>query len=257
MRCVWGFNGKKYMKLSKRVNLSVLVLGVSGLAVGGGAGAAITNDGYPPLGGVSLSSSGTGVGNGGGRTWSFSAFDFSAFDQLWYGIDTTYLPMIAMNQQAGFTAGENLVYSVADSSPGSGIAVWTGNSDFTYNVPSAVTVNVPVRLTLTLGGAGASEFVESTTLLAIDPAFDTSQSVVAEVSGDFSINILAEAFKDGSWTPINDLFDAESTYESDGTRSSFGTTFYSTAVPEPMSAMLLALGGVALQLRRRRCSADG
>jgi len=215
----------------------------------------ITNDGYPAVGGVSWVGAGS-PGSGTGATWTYSSFDFSAFDQLWYGFNASILPepLVSMNNNSGWAASANLSFSSIDSSLASGIAVWTGASDFTTVTPAATT-SIPVRFTASLQGPGATQFVLSNTLLTIDPTFDTSQSVVTEVIGDFSVNFLAEGFYGGTWTPINDLFDGQDTASGDQTNANFSTGFYSTAataVPEPSSALMLGLTCLTLTFRRCR-----
>jgi hypothetical protein len=136
--------------------------------------------------------------------------------------------------------------------PSVGIAVWTGSTSFTYNCGSCITTTLSTRFTMSLSGAGATQFIPSTDLLGIDSLFDTSQSVVAEVTGDFGVNFLYEAYFGGSWQPVLDLFDSQQTDPGASVITDHGGSFYSTPVPEPSTALLLGLGLVGFAGRRRR-----
>ena len=167
-----------------------------------------------------------------------------------------------MNSGPSYTLDENLVFDVGASNLPGGVAVWTGNSNFTYyNLPSPspTTVSLPVRFTLTLSGTGAADgLIDSTNLLGIDPAFDDSQSVVAKITGDFSAHWLAEAQWGATWTPVLTLFNNTPTVAGDEARTNVGGAFYSTevsAVPEPGSAVTLALlltSSIGLHRQRRK-----
>jgi hypothetical protein len=234
----------------KKLSHLALPLVTTALICGSGAHAAtIATDGYPPPGGVTFAGSGgISVGHTGGRNFGFSGFDFGAFDQLWWGLDPR---QFAMNNGPGFTAGESLGFSLADSNLAGGTAVFTGES--TANVFGTPTI-IPLRLTVSLSGAGT--LVESTSLLGIDPTFDTSQGALVSIGGDVTVNLLVEGFSGGSWTPMVELFDNLATDPGQGTRSNFGGTFYSTApvstVPEPSRAILMIAGIGAMVMARRR-----
>jgi hypothetical protein len=209
----------------------------------------ISKDGFPAPGGTAFVGTGTDTGSAGGAGFDFSGFDFGAFDQLWWGLDTAYLPEFATDGAVD-TAGESLSFAGAAGSTAS----WTGQTSFTHSCDTGCTTDlVNTRFTITLSGAGASAFFPSSDLLVLDAGFDTSQSVLTEVTGDFGVTFLYEVFFGGSWQPVFDLFDAEQTPPTSNlVVTSHGGSFYSTAVPEPGAALLVGLAVAAVLATRTR-----
>ncbi len=195
---------------------------------------------------------GTNPALNGGVTWNYSNLDMGAVDQLWYGLNPTYLPEVSLN---GVYVNDALVLSGIISSTQ---ARWTGSSQIYARVSSSFNwYTVPVRFTMTLTGTGTSGFISATDLQSIDATFDNSIGVVAPITGDFSANFLYEAYWQGTWYSVDYLFDMLETSQSHHYNVSHGTGLYwteksipVTAIPEPLTCVLVAIGSIAVAIKK-------
>jgi hypothetical protein len=80
--------------------------------------------GYPPPGGVSFSSSGSGSGADGGETFSYTSFNTADYAQLYWGLNTS------ANVNEGIPNG-NMTFLSYNSS--TGIATWISTSNWTFS----------------------------------------------------------------------------------------------------------------------------
>lgn len=217
---------------------------------------------FPPPGGVIWTPSGAFPGEAGGENWGYSNFNFAAGNiaSLWWG-PTANAMGISLDDGQSYTGSE--ILSFASFSGNS--ATWTGSSSLTWlhdHGSSAVWHNnelMSVRYTVTL--SGNATWVNPGPL-----AITGDNGVVANVTGDFTANLLAEGlmpvarggFGGGTvaggpnaWQPIDDAFNSYSTGGATG--STFGAGFWVQPIPAPGAALLgvLGLGMVGLVRRRR------
>jgi hypothetical protein len=204
-------------------------------------GAGLIGPVYPAPGGNSFSSSGNS-GTAGGKTYSYSGFDPTQYDQLYWG------PTDILN-----------VYNSGDPTPADMSFVGhTGNVyEFDSTTPWAFldsfegTQQLNTRLLLTVTGLGA---VDTETDLGATGGNSTYP--LFEVTEDFSANFVFESFDDAAWTAITDYQNQNNNFNGAGTtHSSASFGFYSTsAVPEPSTMLLFGTGLAALSFIRRRRS---
>jgi len=212
---------------------------------------------FPPPGGVTWSLTGD-MGTWPYATLSFSNFDLSQSDDLWWtSVDTGYpsLSPVRMTLDGGIDeAGEYLTYDTT-SPVSSGVARWFGVTD--WNCPvSGFTGwrNVSTRFTLT--------FTPSTNLL-VGASQGVSAPYVHMVDGSFSVKLEAAGYCSTGppsyqqWRPINE-FPQWAGNTGDTMTHHFGGFYYTDPEPsaddspEPATWVLLACTGGLAALRRRR-----
>lgn len=214
-----------------------------------------TGPAYPPPGGVTLSQAGN-PGTAGGKTFSFSNFDFSQFGSLWWG------PTNASDYTGG---GIENVADSGNNNPGNmhfvgfnataGAYEWDSGANWSFDSQFDGPVNVPTRFLLKFSGAA----VPTTKALAGIASADTSEEV-AQITGNFSGNFVFEANTSGStWTPVLDFYNsAHCIGVCNGVNTSADFGFWSTAssgaTPEPRFYGLVMVGmiGLLALVRRRR-----
>jgi hypothetical protein len=193
------------------------------------AQAAIIGPVYPAPGGNNWSQvSGTSAGDAGGVLWQYSGFNGLAFDELYWGAS------VANAIQAGLDGNLHVLtfldYDLSDYD-----AHWYGNVP--YNYFNQYYDDVQIRFTMTLIPLSASQHLE----LA---SWDSSLGAVADNSsgGNYQARLQFEAFWDGQFRPLNEMWQSPS---HDGyTMTSFNGGFYyqQNTVPEPSFILLLVSG---------------
>jgi hypothetical protein len=184
---------------------------------------------YPPPGGVNFTPSGD-IGRPGGRDFVFTNFDFSQFNELYWGPSDSEAVRIALDG-AFDSQSEALAFDAGQSDLTNGIARWTGSTTISYvdSVQGTITTTLATRFTLR-----PMELTNATPIsMTVASTLGIPQAgAVVPVTGDFKANLLMEAFFDGSWQPVLDLYDNLHTLQTGGALTSFnGGFFYTPAAP--------------------------
>jgi len=206
--------------------------------------------GYPAPGGNSAIGSGISPTEVGGKTWSYSGFNPSAYGNLYYAIGSytsgfnlgsPILSADGTNQALNFNASlSNLV---------GGVAVWSGMT----NVPGYGGVLTQYRLSVTDSG--------SNSIALLDPlliGLPSSAGAVLDVTGNYNANwqFLISTNGGASFSAARPTYDnLPFKNPSYSLVSNIGGAFYATApVPEASTygMMLAGLGLVGFAARRRK-----
>lgn len=193
--------------------------------------AALIGPAWPAPGGTSFSASGA-AGATGGQDRTYSAFDFSAFDQLWWGLGSVRSSMDGEIDSAGETMS---LVSMAGS-----VAVWNG-------VTSINGSSVDTLLTVTIGTGAPGGWLDPSTF----GVSLTETNAFAEITSDpFTVNLTLEArfTDDTTYVSFLGLFDANSDFSQDGDAifSNFGNIYSTSVVPVPAAAWLFGSGLLGL-----------
>jgi hypothetical protein len=203
--------------------VSLLVLAGASFALAGPVGPV-----YPPPGGVdwsALSANATAAGRSGGQTWQYQNFDFSAFDEMWWG------PWNATEVKLAFdgafdSPGETMTFSVSASNASAGVAVWTGS--VTVALATGGTQTLSSRFTV------KSATLTGTPIAMVDATavgITSGSGLVVPVNGDYKANFVFEVFRNGVWQPAADAYDQIATVpNAQGLRMSFSAGFFYTPV---------------------------
>jgi len=112
------------------------------------------------------------------------------------------------------------------------MARWSGATPISYFDPNQglITTTLATRFTLRpfdLSGGTPISITEASTL-GIPQA-----GAVVRVTGNFTASLLMEAFFNGSWQPVLDLFDSLQTVQGTSVITSLSGGFFYTPPPEP------------------------
>jgi hypothetical protein len=200
---------------------------------------------YPAPNNNGFSSSGTNSGSAGGKTFNYSGFDTSAFDDLYWGPDENLLPGAGLDG-----ALHTMTY---DQTMGT-TAYWQTTSSYTNPTTNATSTQT-IWLAIDIFGLGSSPWISATSI-----GLPSSVGAVVDDSAgsNFSANLLFTVGASPGGTPINNLQQAPTTGCPDSncrTQTAFTGAFYWTdpvaAVPEPASLALIGAGMVGFCAIRR------
>jgi len=203
------------------------------------AGAALIGPEWPAPGGTTYTTSG-GAGSAGGLTISYSGFDPSQYAELYWG-PWEGAPIGASLNGSTIEASEYMTLSTFSGNT----ATWTGSSTWSYFSGGQWHNNqaIDTRLTVTL--SPSMSFVDA------DP-LGPSVGVLAQVTGDYTANLLFEACFFGTWRPVNVGYNMYQTPPGVQTGLDFSGGYYHTPVPIPDAALLFGSGLLGLLGIRRR-----
>ncbi|MBN1978929.1 MAG: tandem-95 repeat protein [Anaerolineae bacterium] len=196
------------------------------------AALALTGPTSTPPGGVTVTYSDPTqrqIGIAGGLDVAYSNFDFNQFQTLYWGSAGAGAVGLAFDGAID-APGETMSFSLTQSSLANGLARWTGSAGITYWTGSAWTSPVlPTRFTI---GVTDSSDNPIPMVQASQVGIPGSGAVIT-VTGNFTANLLFEAYYSGSWQPALSLFNSLHTRpELDGrVLSQFSDAFYYTDVP--------------------------
>ncbi len=203
-----------------------------------------------PPGGFSFTLSGdTGIGIG--QDTTYFNFDFSAFNQLWFGIGNVGSAMDG--------AVDSLGESMSLISMSSKVAIWSGTT--TINTTTGLR-NVDTLFTATITGLTRHNWLDPVPL-QIDPSVT---NIVTEIKSNkltdntLSLNFLYEARFDGEveYTPFKEFFNTNSNAsEIQNVRLTHDRRFYYTVVPVPATFWLFGSGLLGLIGIARRKKQNG
>jgi len=203
--------------------------------------------GFPPPGGVTYSGSGSAT-SAGGRTWSYSDFNPTAYGDLFYTVTT---PILSFQN----SATDTLSFNAGLSDLASGLAVWTGATQVQLSNYSWQTIYTEFKLTVKDFGniPLALTSGSSVGLLGL--------GAVLDVNGNFkaTFEFLASTTNGSGYQAARTLYDGLSRLTSGQLSSSAGGAFYATApVPEPETYAMFAvgLGLLGFMSRRRKVRAS-
>lgn len=204
------------------------------------AWAALSGPVWPAPGGTSYIPSGN-EGSTGGKTFSYSGFDSTKYDKLYWGPSEGATIGASLNG-SGISGSEIMNFSSFSGNK----AYWTGSSTWTWidgGGTQHINEAINTRMTLTLTGAS---FQDASAL------GKSSVGVLAQVNNDYAANILFEAQFGSTWMPVRDGYNLFETDPAIPTGTTFNGGFYYTPVPVPAAVWLFGSGLVGLIGLRRK-----
>jgi hypothetical protein len=181
--------------------------------------AAINGPIYPPTNGVTYVGAGQ-ADSGAGRTNTYTDMSLDGLEFRWWGDAGTPIVNSLSNNP-----NDVVHFNAGQSDLAQGVAVYTGTSNFTYQVSGGgfVTRNVETRLTIS-----TTDLLDSPIPMVLGSDLGIVAAAVATVDADdFTARLLFEARNpvNGAWTPTSDLFDSFNT-TSTSTLTSLNAGFY-------------------------------
>ncbi|MFT7220493.1 MAG: hypothetical protein ACI8Z1_002110 [Candidatus Azotimanducaceae bacterium] len=207
--------------------------------------AAVLGPTYPAPGGNTFS--GSGSGTEGGANWNYGGFDSGAYDQMWFGLNNTDYGISG----AGLHGSANpfVLFSVSGTT-----AEW--RADTTWKISTSTTdehKDAQTRLLMDVSGLGTNPWITDLVGIGLGAFLNIGAVVDLSAGSAFSLNWEIEADTGSGWQNLNGPSGVQQHADHDGfNNSSFATGFYYTeSVPAPGGLLLLALGFVAMGLKRR------
>jgi hypothetical protein len=199
--------------------------------------------GFPAPGGTTFVGAGQAAGQTGGGTATWSGFNFSAFDQLWWGPTAVQLGAVG--------SISNLTLSGAF---GGLTETWSGNVTLP-NFPGSVTLAAQFTATIV---SGASGWIDPSTVGIPTSGPNSAQAVAEITSGPFALLEKFEVNVGGVWTPFLNEYQVLSTNGIQSQMTVQGALWYTAVVPGPVvgaglpGLVTAALAMVGLARRRRQ-----
>ena len=227
------------------------------------AAAAIIGPVWPAPGGTTYTQVGSNRTTG-GATGTYTAFDTSQFDDLYWGYEQVLAPLFS-----GTSGGASTSQALTAGALGGGEIVWDGaNWMITTAFGSTPSYDIRFRTSIfDLNGNNITNQVVSGSsvglptmpyLLAMDAA------TLAGWGGGFKVFSAFEAYNGSSWVGVTNLYDSLSTpagCTSCVKTATSGVLYYTepVAAPEPASLLLFGLSAFAVagSLRRRTGPGSG
>ncbi|WP_136442000.1 VPLPA-CTERM sorting domain-containing protein [Pacificoceanicola onchidii] len=227
--------------------IAATIATVCALTIGSAAQAA-TLAGYPAPGGTSFSGSDNPFSssgpNTGTATWTYSGFDPSEWDQLWWGFEDLELAMDGAIDELGEAmslasmSGATIVYE--------GMTSIDAGDVFTRAVATIV--------------SGGSNWIDPTTVGILSPNIFAVSEVDGTVPFVVTFAVTASGTYDAGgagYVPWFNYFDPNTGPSEDGnSRTSFYRNFYYTTAEVPLPAglplLLAGLAGLVVVRRRKR-----
>ena len=197
--------------------------------------AALVGPDYPAPGGNDWSGNGVSAADG-TAIWSYSNFNSSAFNELYFGLNQLdYGPAGA---GLDFTADTLSLFGTSGQT-----AEWRASTTWMEPV-TQVHQPADTRLIMTITGLGATPWITDLASIGLNVGFGDLGAVVDNSSGlDFVLTWSIEANTGSGWQAINSVLQGAG--HDGATRSSVATGFYS-AVPIPAAAWLFGSGLLGL-----------
>lgn len=191
---------------------------------------------YPAPGGNTYNSSGDPIAPG-GATANYGNFNPAAYGQLWWTITDVANPF-----DSSFSNGTG---NMAFAGYSNGVATWNSTANLTFFDPQLnQNISAPTRFLLANFTGGAT--------------YDTTPGTPAwNVSGDFSVDELLQAYNGSSWIALGDFYNAYNhSCEGGCLQTGFdGGFYYTSPTPEPGTLLTLGSGIIGLAgVARRRFS---
>ncbi len=233
------------MRIGRAVALAVIALTLTASASAGASPPGPTGPVYPPPGGVTLTPSGD-IGQAGGLTWSYSGFTQSGWTHMVWGSSAP--PDLAFDAPNGIDPcsscdagvdepGETLTFDSADSNLAGGQLEWTGSAKI--NVLGS-DETLPTRLLMSVTDGTDPVGLMSPSALGLDPQI--GGLVLVDANPSYSVNLVFEAFRSGTWTPAKTLFDSLSTDSGAMVQDDFSGGFWYVDPAVQLSAPSLSFG---------------
>ncbi len=156
---------------------------------------------FPAPGGTTFVGAGSGSGDPGGRTFSYSDILVGDFGELFWGPSAADAIRVSLTGAGGLTP---LSFDFGASDLPGGFAVWSHDSIAYVNPGPGATGPLRVRLTLTQTSPGTSGWVPA----PAEIAFAGAVIDVLSTGPSYAVNILFEAEfprNSGGWVPVNTL----------------------------------------------------
>jgi hypothetical protein len=232
-----------------------IALGVLGFASHISQASTVSLVPWPAPGGATVTNNGVLPIAPGGRTFTFTGFNPSAYDELYYVVGDYPGPGFVANGPRLWTDNtpDGLTFNAGQSNFAGGAVVWTGSTTLSL---LQGTYNTQTRFTLTVKDLASNPLglVDATTIAGM-PA-SVGAALLVPASG-YTANWYFELLNPltNTWGSARSVFDGLSTVGGYSLNSSVGGAFYSSApeVPLPAAVWLLisGLGGMGLIARRR------
>ncbi len=231
------------------MKITVSLLSFLALSCGSLNAGPLTGPAYPPPGGVTFSGSGPGSGSG-GKTFSYSGFDNTAYGSLYWG--PTSVLNIANQNDTGVADMTYTGLSGADY-------IFNSTQNWAFQQSNSTVQSLATRFRMTVIGLGAVDTeahlgaTADLSFSSFNPSFPLFQ-----VTGGFSANFffeVADPRSPGTWTGVNTYQNAvnnSTTHNQTSVKFGFFTTPAIAPVPEPGTVFLFGGGALALVAFARR-----